>query len=209
MEVNKYINKGHVVSFSNFKRDDFKDYEIITTEILDSDTLVLDYMESLGYNLEKIKASLQMVNGEEKLLTRNLLTLSSSEILRVKLMQKLMDNEEVIILENWDRYFMEKDWQFFKKLFKKLAKRYNKAIGIISDNVGFMIDLVDMLVIKKSENEVLEFSGKDFYNEKIYKYLDKPKVIDFVSYLKKNNKNLDYYNYVEMKELLKAIYRKG
>ena len=67
-----------------------------------------------------------------------------------------------------------------------------------------MFDLIDVLYLKANKR-IISFDKKDLYNEKIYKYLDKPKIVDFILYLKKKGKTFD--NYTEMKEILKAIYR--
>ena len=51
----------------------------------------------------------------------------------------------------------------------------------------------------------MECLGNDCYNEKLYRYMKMPKIIEFVKMARKNGHEL--LDYVDVKELIKEIYR--
>jgi hypothetical protein len=112
---------------------------------------------------------------------------------------------DTLVLYHFDKYFMEKDLQFFKKLFRKLVVKYNKTIVMVDCGFSFALDFADIAIYKNDKNKVVSVDKKDFYDDKLLSYVDIPKIIDFVKYVNCNDKILN--DYTDIKELIKAIYR--
>ena len=68
-----------------------------------------------------------------------------------------------------------------------------------------MFDIVDKLyVINKGE---LVFSGGKelYYDDKLYKYIEMPKIVEFTKYANECGHNI--LEYTDIKELIKELYR--
>ena len=209
MEVNELIKNGKITAFNGLGIDNIliknKDFGVNILDKYEKE-LVRDYILRKGKSSDKrIRDGLKIVNIEEDVLEKTMDVLSKSEILKLELAILLIKNVDYIVLYMFDSYFMEKDKLFFKKLLKKLVKRFGKTIILIDSKLDFMIDLVDRIVVKGMNNELEVFEEIDFYNEKLLDFFEMPKIIEFVKYVNKDKKVLN--NYVDIKELIKAIYR--
>ena len=206
MEISDFVKKNKIIALSNFKVSEVNavDCFVVRTRTLSDNISVREYLSKVCNNDKRLEDSCKMVNENSDFLHRIVRYLSTTELLKLFLMEALLGKYKNIVLVNFDMYFMEKELLFFKKLFRKLVDKYDKSIVMFCDNVNFMFDLVDEMYLN-TVDRIYEFDGKDLYNKKIYKYLDKPKIVDFIEYLGNNGKVFD--NYTEMKELLKAIYR--
>lgn len=206
MEISDFVKKNKIIALSNFKVSEVNavDCFVVRTRTLPDNISVREYLSKVCSNDKRLEDSCKMVNENSDFLNRVVRYLSTTELLKLFLMEALLGKYKNIVLVNFDMYFMEKELLFFKKLFRKLVDKYDKSIVMFCDNVNFMFDLVDEMYLN-TVDRIYEFDGKDLYNKKIYKYLDKPKIVDFIEYLGNNGKAFD--NYTEMKELLKAIYR--
>lgn len=162
----------------------------------------------LKYNnvQEKIKSALLMVGLDESYLSRVITSLSTSELKKVSLACVLFYNPQVLIVDYFEKGLNYKDIEYFKKLFKKLKIKYNRNIIICSDNISNYLDILDEYVI--FNNGVLEGKGtnKELYNNVIYKYIEEPHIIKFINLVRKK-KGVELDNYIDIKELIKAIYR--
>lgn len=154
---------------------------------------------------KKYLDALKLVNLSSFILERNPNSLSSIEKSKLSLACVLITNPSLIVLDNIEfgmNYAEKKD---LKKLLIKLKERYRKTIIVISDDVDFLTILVDnYLVINKGEITLMG-TKKDFYNEKLYNYCDKPKIIEFIKYVNKKGHQIE--EYTDLKELIKGIYR--
>ena len=162
----------------------------------------------LKYNnvQEKIKSALLMVGLDESYLSRVITSLSTSELKKVSLACVLFYNPQVLIVDYFEKGLNYKDIEYFKKLFKKLKIKYNRNIIICSDNISNYLDILDEYVI--FNNGVLEVKGtnKELYNNVIYKYIEERHIIKFINLVRKK-KGVELDNYIDIKELIKAIYR--
>lgn len=206
MEINKLIKLGQVNAINNFSISPYTFDNII---FLQKDYLSMSVenyiLERTNCTKERMLSSFKLVNLSSEINSQDVSLLSSSEKLKIELSIALIQNREQINLYQFDKYFMEKDLSFFKKLFKKLVKKYQKTIVLIDCNFSFMLDFVDNLVIQNKKNEVKTFTKDEFYNYKLKSLIEMPDIIDFVKYVNKDKKVLD--NITDIKELIKAIYR--
>lgn len=153
---------------------------------------------------KKMLDSLKLVQIAEDVLEKKINVLSTSEKLKIELAIILINNEEVIILNDFTNYFMEKDLLFFKKLFKKLVSKYHKTIVLVNCNLSFLFDITKRIIIKKGKEDIV-IDDPNFYEEEL-KCLDNyPPILDFVVFLEERGRKIK--NYTDLKELLKAIFR--
>ena len=153
----------------------------------------------------KIEEAYKICLLTDKDLDKSLNVLSSSEIEKVELMIKLLENREVIILSDFDINFLNKELNYFKILFKKMVTKYNKTIVLITNKLDKIMDIVDFILVVEDKKVILEVSAKDIYYDKIYDTIDTPDIIEFVKMIRKKHVKMD--EYIDIKELIKAIYR--
>ena len=167
-----------------------------------------DYIKNKFNNLseEKIKEAYKICLLNDKDLDKSLNVLSSSEIEKVELMIKLLENREVIILSDFEINFLNKELNYFKSLFKKMVTKYNKTIVLITNKLDKIMDLVDIILVVENKKVILELSSSDIYSDRIYENnIDTPDIIEFVKIVRR--KNIKMEDYTDVKELIKAIFR--
>ncbi len=149
--------------------------------------------------------SLRIVGLNESYLERDCKTLSYTEKKKISLACAMSYNPEVLILENFEKGLIFREREYFRKLFLKLKNKFNKTIILIGTDLTFLFDVVDKVyVINKGK---LVFSGdKDiFYEDKLYKYVEMPKIVEFIKYAHQTGH--DILEYTDIKELIKELYR--
>lgn len=154
---------------------------------------------------KKYLDALKLVNLSPTILEKNPNSLSSIEKSKLSLACGLITNPSLIVLDNIEfgmNYAEKKD---LKKLLIKLKERYKKTVIVISDDVDFLTILVDNYIVINKGEITLMGTKKDFYNEKLYNYCDKPKIIEFIKYVNKKGHQIE--EYTDLKELIKGIYR--
>ena len=206
MEVNQFIKIGKINAVNKFSINPYLVKNIVYIQKKYNKKSVEDYiLKKTKSTKERMTSSFRLVNLSEDICLRDISLLSSSEKFKVELAISLIENREQIFLYQFDKYFMEKDLFFFKKLFKKLSKKYNKTIVFIDSKFSFMLDFVDYLVIKNIKNEVIIFDKDDFYKNNLEGLIEIPEIIDFVKYVNRNSNVIE--KVTDIKELIKAIYR--
>jgi energy-coupling factor transporter ATP-binding protein EcfA2 len=206
MEINKLIVKEKVNVLLNFNINDFnfKDNIVLINKRYRS-ILVKDYiLKKVNCSDDKILNSFKMVRLDDNVFEKNIVKLSTSEQVKVELAILLLKNVDTLVLYHFDKYFMEKDLQFFKKLFRKLVIKYKKTIVLFDVRFSFALDFADK-AIYRDKNKIYVVDKNNFYNDDLFSYTDIPDIIDFVKYVNKDGKVLN--DYVDIKELIKAIYR--
>lgn len=153
---------------------------------------------------DRIKEALLIVGLNNDYLYRLVDELSYTERKRVNLAAILVYNPKVIILDNFEKGFNDKEKKEFKKLFSNLHKKYHKQIIVISNDLEFALNFVDkVIVINKGK---ITYEGMEWaYDDKLYKYMEMPNIVEFVKYIRSLGR--DILPYTDNKELLKAIYR--
>ena len=166
-------------------------------------------MSNYGYktkNITKhISDSLMIVGLDDSYLSRDPNTLSYVEKKKVNLALAMSYNPEVLVIESFDKGLTYREREYFRKLFLKLKNKYNKTVILVNSELPFMFDVVDKLfVINRGK---LVFSGdKDiFYEDKLYKYVEMPKIVEFIKYANLSGHNI--LEYTDIKELIKGLYR--
>jgi energy-coupling factor transporter ATP-binding protein EcfA2 len=152
---------------------------------------------------KKIVDSIKMANLSDKYLSKDFDDMTNNELKLSSLVVALFLNPKVIILDYFEKNLSNNIVEYIKKLVFKLNKMYDKNIIICSNNIDIYLNIIKDIVIFDHGNIV--YQGNDLYNNKIYKYIDEPNIINFIKYLDKKGHKFDHY--IDIKELLKAIYR--
>lgn len=209
MEIEKYIELGRIHAIYNVNVHDLNlkdNLNFLKIKEEYPSIMVKKYILQKTSCLDKrMVASLKLVHLEENVLNKKMNVLSTTEKVKIELAILLIQNVNCIVFNHFDRYFMEKELLFFKKLFKKLVKKYQKTFVFLNSDIPFLFDLVDRIVIKKSKKEYMVIDNPTFYEEELYEVVQKPPIVDFVTYLNNNGKKI--LPYTDLKELLKAIFR--
>ena len=165
--------------------------------------------DNLGLNYKDIDKrvidALKLVGLNDTYFGRKFSTLSTSELKKVELACVLFYNPSVIILDYFDKGIVYKDMDYFKKLFRKLKVKYGKNFIICSDEIEKYLDIIDEFVIFNEGDLALSGDKKDLYNDEIYKYIEEPRIMDFIKSSRVRGHEL--LDYIDIKELIKAIYR--
>lgn len=164
-----------------------------------------NYNHSVSNVSKHIADSLKIVGLSEEYLDRKPNTLSFTEKKKVMLACAMSYNPSVLIVEDFEKGLIFRDREYFRKLFLKLKNKFNKTIILLSNDLTFMFELVDKLyVINKGK---LVFSGgkEIYYDNKLYKYVEMPKIIEFTKYAQESGHSI--LEYTDIKELIKELYR--
>ena len=156
-------------------------------------------------NKDKIIEALKMVNLDEDYLLKKSNNLSTVEYNKLSLVNNLVNKEEVIVLDHFEKGLCYKEKEYFKRLFRKLSREFGINFAIKTNDFSFCCDMADEYLI--FENGVISktIPKKDIYKEEVYKYFDKHVLIDFVLKSRKYNHLKD--NYIDVKDVIKAVYR--
>ncbi len=150
--------------------------------------------------LQKASAALKLVGLSGDMLSRKYDSLSSREKSKVIIASKLHD--KTIILSNITKGLVKKDIDELKRLFKKV-EQYNRKIILIDKNSYLFLNCVDKIYVMENKNIVLE--TEDIFDERLDQYMDLPKIVEFINICASKGIKIDHF--IELDELLKAIYR--
>lgn len=181
-------------------KDMLNNYGIIGIVSSYNSVLVNDKVSNL--EIKNISNALKMVGLSLEVLNTLTSDLTLSEKFKIDLATKL-DND-IIIIGNLSKNLLYKDIEYIKKLLIKLNSEYNKKIVVIDEDINVFINLVKCIYVIK--NKSIVYSTINFYDDELYKYVKMPKIIEFVKYVNKNNRNLN--EHLDIHELIKDIYRR-
>ena len=166
-------------------------------------------MKNFGYKASNVTKhivdSLKIVGIGEDYLERDPNTLSYTEKKKVMLASAMSYNPSVLILEDFDKGLLFKEREYFRKLFLKLKNKFNKTIIVISKDLTAMVDLVDKMHVINKGKLVISGGKEIFYDNKLYKYVEMPKIVEFTKYAQECGHNI--LEYTDIKELIKELYR--
>lgn len=208
IKLKDFIKTGEIVSFVHFSGSFRKlKNNANISYVLDipyrQNMLVHNYLKKNipSFQAQRFYDACKMVLLDFSVFHKNLKDLSYTEMKKLRFVEALMYHSETIVFENFFRSFYGRDINYYRKLILKMTK-YGKSILFITDEITDLFGLVKQFVLF-SENKYEWID--DFYDERIYRYVAKPKIVSYVQYL--NQRNISMEPYIEPKEVLKAIYR--
>lgn len=164
-----------------------------------------NYNHSVSNVSKHIADSLKIVGLSEEYLDRKPNTLSFTEKKKVMLACAMSYNPSVLIVEDFEKGLIFRDREYFRKLFLKLKNKFNKTIILLSNDLTFMFELVDKLYVINKGKLVLSGGKEIYYDNKLYKYVEMPKIIEFTKYAQESGHSI--LEYTDIKELIKELYR--
>ena len=166
-------------------------------------------MKNFGYKASNVTKhvvdSLKIVGISEDYLDRDPNTLSYTEKKKLKLASAMSYNPSVLVLEDFDKGLLFKEREYFRKLFLKLKNKFNKTIILITKDLTAMFDLVDKMHVIHKGKLVISGGKEIFYDNKLYKYVEMPKIVEFTKYAQECGHSI--LEYTDIKELIKELYR--
>ena len=166
-------------------------------------------MKNYGYKASNVTKhiidSLKIVGIGEEYLDRDPNTLSYTEKKKIMLASAMSYNPSVLVLEDFDKGLLFKEREYFRKLFLKLKNKFNKTIILITKDLTAMFDLVDKMHVIHKGKLVISGGKEIFYDNKLYKYVEMPKIVEFTKYAQECGHSI--LEYTDIKELIKELYR--
>lgn len=155
--------------------------------------------EELEFSLKKYKfkldklenrvlSSLKMVGLKEKILERNPHTLSKGEQEKLAIAISLSLNPKIILLDEPTVFLDDKSKKQLTELLLKLKEKYNKTIIIISNDINFVNEISDNILMLKKGKIALNITKDNFIdNIEIVKRsgIEIPKIIEFINMAEK------------------------
>lgn len=162
------------------------------------------------YDIKKrVFDSLRMVGLTRDYYDRKIASLSDSEKVKVALASILSMNPKILILDEPTIYLDNRSILFLIRLIKKLKKDYHKTIIVISNDINFVYEIADNILLLNKGKIILK-CPKDEITDNILKIkkggMEIPKILEFILLVKKK-KNIELTPTNDIKELMKDIYR--
>ena len=154
---------------------------------------------------KRISEALKIVGLDDNYIYRAVEELSYTERKRVNLAAMLVYNPKVLIFDNYELGFSDREKKNIKKLILNLKNKYKKDIIIISNDIEFGMNFVDKILVINKGEIVYQGDNSSFYDDKLYEFVSIPKIVEFIKYVNSLGKYI--LTYYDNKELLKAIYR--
>lgn len=154
-------------------------------------------------NSKKDIKALKLVMLDENILDKKGIELPSSELKKVMFAKALIDNKEIIVLEYFEKELNNKEKENYKRLFKKLVNDTNKTIIIYTNDLTFLWDISNTILLVENNKVINTYEKKDYF--KLIDLVDKPIISEFIEKIRAKGIKID--DYKDIKDLLKAIYR--
>ena len=156
---------------------------------------------------------LRLINGivglNDKYLTRNISSLSSSEKKLLELSTVLLINPKILLL---DEPFINMDNKNEKKLARlldQLNDRFNINVVIASNDSNILYKYTKKVILLKDNKVFMEGDTKEVYSDVLLlkkNNFDIPEIVEFV-YLAKKKKNVKIDYHRDIRDLIKDIYK--
>lgn len=164
---------------------------------------VIDYLNEFSKYSEKIEQVMRLVKLKDSLRMVSLKELTKLEYMKVQLASILLINSKVMIFEYFFDDMISSEKEYFMRLLRNLLYKQNKKIILIENDMNFVGEIVKKfyLFTTKGRYELIT----DFYQDKIYLYVEMPYTVSLIKYLESKGHIIDHE--ITFSETLKAIYR--
>lgn len=184
----------------------FENYVYLKKTVKDE---IKNAMANYGYKTKNVAKhiadSLMIVGLDDSYLSRDPNSLSFVEKKKVNLALAMSYNPEVLVIESFDKGLTFREREYFRKLFLKLKNKYSKSIILVNSELPFMFDIVDKYIVINKGKVAISGDKDIFYEDKLYKYVEVPKIVEFIKYV--NSQGHEILEYTDIKELIKGLYR--
>ena len=151
---------------------------------------------------DDIIEALKSLDIKEDVLNKKIRILSTNEFKMVMLAYLLINNPKIYIFDYFEVGLSYKNRKMFVNLLRSLKSK-GKTIIVITNNIGFLYEVSDTILIVEERKLIYSGNKKDLFVERRVK--EYPPIIDFIRKANKKEAHLLYT--MDRKELLKDIYR--
>ncbi|MBQ2640042.1 MAG: energy-coupling factor ABC transporter ATP-binding protein [Bacilli bacterium] len=200
--INKYSKKISVVK-KNLKEKLFLD----TIEENMLYEIKLRRLKLKDYN-KKMQDSLRIVGLNKSYLSREIKTLSKSEMILINISISLLSNPDIILLDDPFVYLDKKNDKKLYRILVRLKDQFNKLIVISSNNSNILYKYTDKIILLKDNEVLIEGNTSSIYTD--VKYLEEnkfeiPDIVLFAYKAKKKGVKLNYHK--DIRDIIKDIYK--
>ncbi len=167
-----------------------------------------DLKDETNDYIDKIISSLNMVGLNKNYLDRDIYSLSRSEKKLLQIALFLVVNPDVIIFDNVFSFLDKRNQIRLKNIIVELKKKYEKNIIIIDQDINILYEICnDIIIFKEGDILIHDDIKKVFQNLDFLKEcnIELPNILKFIKIAKEKGINLP--NQVELKDLIKDVYR--
>lgn len=201
-KLNQNFKNSRINGFYKDKKDLVYYLDEMYGLTYDDEWTVKRFLNGLKFKMnDRLRDIFKLLNIKEDLLDKKIKILSTNEFKFVLLSYLLLENPEVFIFDYFEVGLSYKNKKIFVNLLKRL-KGDGKTIIVISNNIGFLYEVSDNIMIVEERKMIFNGSKNDLFNKKIQ---DEPPIITFIRKANKRGAKLLYT--VDRKELIKDIYR--
>ena len=157
---------------------------------------------------KKMQDSLRIVGLNRNYLSREVKTLSKSELILINIAISLLSNPEVILLNDPFAYLDKKNDKKLYRILIRLKDQYKKMIVISSNNSNTLYKYTDKMIFLKDNEVLIEGSTNSLYTD--VKYLEEnkievPDIVLFTYKVKQKGIKLNYHK--DIRDIIKDIYK--
>lgn len=158
---------------------------------------------------KKIEDSLRIVGFTDKVLTRNIISLSSSEKMRLCLATALLNNPKIILFDEPFLYLDNKNEKKFSRLIDQLNDKFGINIVIASNDSEILYKYTKKVILLRDDSVFMEGDTKEVYQEVellTNNGFEIPDIVRF-TYLAKKKKDVKIDYHRDVRDLIKDIYK--
>ena len=164
------------------------------------------YYFLIGFSYKRYKridGILKYLDLDKSILKKKISQLSKVEFKYILLAFLLINNKNIIIFDHFEATLPYREQKKLIRIIRALQKD-GKQIVVVSNNITFLSQFVDRLLIVKKGKIVFDGGILEFLCDE-RKLIDEPEIIKFIKMANKKGAKLDMT--FDNKELLKDIYR--
>ena len=204
--IKDYFKKNEINGFYKDKNDLANYLDEIYGISYDDEWNVKRFLNGIKVKLnDQIVDILRSLGLDESILNKKIKILSLNEFKFVLLAYLLLLNPNVYIFDYFETGLSFSNRKIFVNILK-LLKNKDKTVILITNNIGFLLEVCDNIMIV--EERKLVYNGKKhdlFVTKKFSDFPSVPPIIDFIR--KANKKDAHLLWTMDRKELIKDIYR--
>lgn len=190
------------IGYVNFNPNDYLFSKTIKDELLYN----LKHYKYRTNNIStRIIQALSILGLDESYLNRNIDSLSLSEQKKVMIASTLTYNPKVLVFDNIEVGLTRKDQLNLCRLIKILNRKYHKTIIFLSNNINFLIGVVNKYYFMNNNTIDLIIDKEELFNTIIPNYMDNSSILDVIKFARNNGSKIE--NYYEINELIKGVFR--
>ena len=200
--ITENFKKGKINGFYKDKNDLVYYLKDIYGLSYDDEWTVKKYLNKFKIkNKDDLLQKIKTLGLKDSVLDKKIKILSSNEFKMVLLVSLLMEDPNVYIFDYFESNLSYKNKKIFVNLLKKL-KSEGKTIIVITNNIGFLFEVSDNIIMVEDRRLIYNGPKNDLFNKKVK---DEPLIITFIR--KANKKGAKLLWTMDRKELIKDIYR--